>query len=143
MKTTRPFLCILFLLVILTSCTTTKTPKNELDNRNTLTLGAIQRTIKKGISQSDVVIAIGSPNIVTNDEKGVETWIYDKIYTESVSDEAKGTIAGAGIGGTAVGYGGISGKRSHVSTTQKTLTVLIKFNEEKRVEDIRYHSSRY
>ena len=118
------------------------TPNESFDNRNNLTLGSIQRTIKKGLPQNEVLMAIGSPNIITKDS-GKETWVYDKIYTESISNETKGSIGAIGIGGTSVGYGGGSGKHSDVRTSQHTLTVIIKFDKENLVEEVLYHSSRY
>ena len=41
-----------------------------------MTVGIVQKEIRKGMSQADVAVALGSPNIVTNDGSGKETWIY-------------------------------------------------------------------
>jgi len=46
-----------------------------------LTVGTVQKEIKKGMSGAEVAAALGSPNIVTTDEQGREVWIYDKIST--------------------------------------------------------------
>ncbi|MEI6127326.1 MAG: hypothetical protein WCQ99_12320, partial [Pseudomonadota bacterium] len=48
-----------------------------------MTLGIVQKEIRAGMSQATVAEALGSPNIVTRDEDGQETWIYDKIATEA------------------------------------------------------------
>src|SRR3972149_7131815 len=48
-----------------------------------MTVGVVQKEIRKGMSQADVAEALGSPNIVTKDSLGDETWIYDKIATEA------------------------------------------------------------
>ena len=48
-----------------------------------LTIGVVQRDIRVGMSQADVSIKLGSPNMVTKDASGVETWVYDKIASES------------------------------------------------------------
>ncbi len=117
-----------------------------------MTVGVVQKTIREGMAQGDVAVALGSPNIVTKDGTGMETWIYDKIATEA----SYSTDAG-GIGG-AVGAGGVPGGRALVlggvnanygksagafATTQRTLTVIIKFNDTGRVESFSYHASRF
>ena len=65
-----------------------------------LTVGTVQRSIREGMSQSDVVVALGSPNLVTRDQDGTETWVYDKVSTDSSfqssSKSFRGLIAGGG-----------------------------------------------
>jgi len=102
-----------------------------------MTVGIVQREIKKGMSAAEVATALGSPNIVSRDREGIETWIYDKISTQvSYSrDEAHTGIIGLIIGGG-------SREAGASSQTQKTLTVVIKFNEGV-VHDFSYHSSKF
>ena len=65
-----------------------------------LTVGVVQKEIRTGMSQADVAIALGSPNIVTKDTGGTETWIYDKIATEaSYSNDSGGIIRVGRSGG--------------------------------------------
>ncbi len=103
-----------------------------------MTVGTVQKQIRVGMSQADVAEALGSPNIVTRDSEGKETWVYDKIATEaSYSKDSKGT-------GLILNLFGFYSKQSGaVSTTQKTLTVVIKFNENKVVESFSYHASKF
>ena len=42
-----------------------------------MTLGIVQKEIHHGMSQADVAATLGSPNIVTKDKDGRETWIFD------------------------------------------------------------------
>jgi hypothetical protein len=116
-----------------------------------MTLGIVQKEISTGMSQASVAEALGSPNIVTRDDDGMETWIYDKIATEASYSQSKGDVQGAvGAGGAAgrtlilggVGgsYGGGSGASS---STQKTLTVVIKFNKNSQVSAFSYHMSKF
>lgn len=112
-----------------------------------LTLGTVQRDIRKGMSGAEVATALGSPNVVTTDELGNEVWIYDKFATDVVSSSSGWSIFGAAVGagsglagGGGVGGSGESGARS---TSQRTLTVVIKFDEKKAVRDFAYHSSRF
>jgi outer membrane protein assembly factor BamE (lipoprotein component of BamABCDE complex) len=102
---------------------------------NRLTVGTVQKEIKKGMSGADVAQALGSPNVVTTDEQGREVWIYDKISTDRVQSESSGY-------GTLIlfGYRGSAGSSS---TSQQTLTIIIKFDNDKKVRDFAYHASRF
>ena len=61
----------------------------EALKEETLTLGAVQLTLKKGITQTVVVEALGSPNMVSRGKNGKETWIYDKLSTQISSKKSK------------------------------------------------------
>jgi hypothetical protein len=103
------------------------------------------------MSQADVAAALGSPNIVTKDSEGKETWIYDKIATEASYSKSSSQISGGGgaggIAGTTLLLGIIGGGYSQASgaasSTQKTLTVIIKFNDKNQVDSFSYHSSKF
>ena len=115
------------------------------------TLGRVQKRIHRGMSQASVAEALGSPNIVTKDETGSETWIYDKIASEaSYSTDSGGVGGGAGAGGIAdkvliLGglLGGYERQAGAASSTQRTLTVVIKFDKNSAVKDFSYHSSKF
>ncbi len=104
------------------------------------------------MAPADVAAALGSPNIVTKDSDGQETWIYDKIATEasySMDSGGLGSAIGAGgapgsralvLGGVTANYGRSAGASA---TTQRTLTVIIKFNRAGRVGSFTYHASRF
>lgn len=100
-----------------------------------LTVGTVQKEIKKGMSGAEVAQALGSPNIVSTDEQGREVWIYDKISTDRVQTESSSY-------GTLIVVGGRSSSGSS-STSQQTLTIIIKFDSDKKVRDIAYHASRF
>ncbi len=99
----------------------------------TTTVGVVQKEISKGMSQAEVAAALGSPNIVSKDKSGLETWIYDKIATEVSYSTAKNGLAAIFIGSRSTGA---------MSQTQKTLTVIIKFKDN-AVHDFSYHSSKF
>lgn len=101
-----------------------------------MTIGIVQKEIRKGMSQAEVAVALGSPNIVSRDKDGIETWIYDKIANEA--SYSSGGIH-TGIIGLIIGGGRQAGASVQ---TQKTLTVIIKFNEGV-VHDFSYHSSKF
>jgi outer membrane protein assembly factor BamE (lipoprotein component of BamABCDE complex) len=116
-----------------------------------MTLGLVQRDIKVGTSQVDVAQILGSPNIVTQDADGYETWIYDKV-SSIVSYNSSGF--GVGIGGFGGGFGSNGGgggllnagynKNGGVAqSNQKTLTVVLKFDENHNVLSFSYHMSSF
>ena len=105
------------------------------DRTQALTVGTVQREIKVGMSSADVVSVLGSPNIVTTDEQRREVWVYDKISTDTVSSSSAGGVFLLVLGGSRE-----SGSRS---TTQKTFTVIVKFDEQSKVRDFAYHSSKF
>jgi hypothetical protein len=116
-----------------------------------MTMGVVQKEIRVGMPSPEVVEALGSPNMVRRDHAGKETWIYDKIATEaSYSNSSSNVSAGAGGAGLAgdvlllgtIG-GGRSGNKGASATTQKTLTVIIRFNLDDQVESFSYHSSTF
>ena len=116
-----------------------------------LTVGTVQARITRGMAQAEVAEALGSPNIVTKDRDDDETWVYDKIATEASysNDTASGAgLAGAGgTPGSSLILGGLFGSYSRsagaAGSSQRTLTVVIKFDPRKRVKDFSYHTSRF
>lgn len=111
-----------------------------------LTVGIVKKEIRKGMTQTQVAEALGSPNIVTDDGENRETWIYDRIATSSVYTSKSGGIQALilGWGGNIAGGGGpgISVTSGNSLTTQKTLTVIIKFKNN-IVYDFSYHASTF
>lgn len=116
-----------------------------------MTLGVVQKEVRVGMSQADVAASLGSPNIVTRDGQGRESWIYDKIATEASYSNSSGSVSGsaggAGIAGDVLiigKAGGSYGRNKGASaTTQKTLTVVIRFDANSAVESFSYHSSTF
>jgi outer membrane protein assembly factor BamE (lipoprotein component of BamABCDE complex) len=116
-----------------------------------LTVGTVQREIRVGMSSADVVGVLGSPNMVTTDEKRRESWVYDRVSTETVYSSSSGGVSalilGGGLVGPALAGGGIgpsySSSAGARSTTQRTLTIIIKFDEAQKVRDFAYRSSSF
>lgn len=123
---------------------------NVADHRQTLkdsseqklTLGTAQRTIKVGMSQAEVASALGSPNMVTKDKSGVETWIYDKFSTDLAYSTSAGGVAGLVIGSNGAGLGSVSQASGATNRTQRTLTIIIKF-ENVAVKEFTYNSTAF
>lgn len=130
----RALLTLFIGLFVLTSCGHSYR-KNQAKNTSQFTLGQIQLKIQKGMSQTQVAQALGSPNIVTQDSEGINAWVYDKMSTNVEYFNSNGgfwlVIVGAG------------GNKGAASSSQNTLTVVIKFNKDNEVDNVTYHSSRY
>jgi outer membrane protein assembly factor BamE (lipoprotein component of BamABCDE complex) len=120
-------------------------------NEREFTLGLVQTRIYRGMSQTEVAESLGSPNIVTRDSSGDESWVYDKIATEASYSSDRGGFGGAagagGVAGSVLLLGGLGGSYSKsagaAASTQKTLTVVIKFDNNSKVKDFSYHSSKF
>ena len=110
---------------------------------NRLTVGTVQREVRIGMSAADVAEILGSPNIVTSDDERLETWIYDKISSDVTYSRSSGTIVGLVFGGAGGGVGAGSTSSGATSKTQRTLTVIIRFDENSLVRDFSYHSSQF
>ena len=113
------------------------------DDDDRLTVGIVQKEIRVGMSGAEVGAVLGSPNIVTTDEERREVWIYDKISTTSVRNETHGSVAALIFGGSGGGILGIGGESEAKSTTQRTITVIIYFDDGGTVRDFAYHTSRF
>lgn len=102
------------------------------DTGDRLTVGKVQKEIRVGMSSADVVQILGSPNVVTTDEERREVWVYDKVASEIVY-----SASGAGLKFLTSGASGAA------STSQRTLTVVIKFDKDGKVRDFGYHASSF
>jgi len=112
-----------------------------------MTVGKVQKEIRVGMSGADVAQALGTPNIVSTDEERREVWIYDKIATDRAYSSSSGGVNALilGFGGGAAGAIGGGGRAAAgaSSTSQRTLTVIIKFDKDGKVRDFAYHTSRF
>lgn len=138
---------ILALLALVSAGAVAKDAKEQSDASRAFTLGLVQKELRPGLGQADVAERLGSPNIVTRDRDGHEAWIYDKVASEvEVSSGSVGLGGlGSGASGSFAGFLGLSaGKRSEkAKSTQKTLTVVVRFSAEGVVESYTWHNSRF
>ncbi len=116
-----------------------------------LTVGTVQREIRVGMSGGEVASVLGAPNIVTTDQERREVWVYDRISTNRAYSTSSGGASALVLVGVLVGdslAGGLGGGNysssdGASSTTQKTLTVVIKFDDQGSVRDFAYHTSTF
>lgn len=127
-------LCFLLSILFLSGCASASYQRQQVrdDKGDRVTVGTVQRKITIGMPSSEVAQILGAPNIVSTDEERREVWIYDKIATDVVY-----STSAAGIKFLTVGESGA------VSKSQRTLTIIIKLDNEGKVRDFAYHSSSF
>lgn len=116
------------LFAVLSACQASYHTKEvrAADERSNLTAGVVQREISKGMSSAEVAEVLGAPNVVSTDPEGREVWVYDKMSREVVASESRWFVsAGA------------------ASSRQRTLTIIIKFDEAGHVRDLAYRQTSF
>ena len=87
------------------------------------------------MAASSVAMILGSPNIVTTDENRREVWIYDKVSSNKVN------TSNSGFGSLIIL--GADTSQSESTTSQRTLTIIIKFDKDKKVRDFAYNYTQF
>jgi len=128
---------LLLSIVVLSGCSTAGSHLNSVksDAGDRITVGKVQREIRIGMPSAQVIEVLGSPNIVSTDENRLEVWVYDKIATDVSYSSSNG--------GVWLILGAVGGHSGAASTSQRTLTIVIKFDADKKVRDFAYHSSSF
>ena len=112
-----------------------KKKEQPVDQRNSaLTQGNVQMNLAVGkTTKAEVLEVFGAPNITTRDGSGQEVWSYQRHATVSQSSSSSSffTILLAGTSKSAAGF----------SQTNRTMTLIIKFNPGDIVSDFRSRTS--
>lgn len=118
----------LFVLILLISGCANVQPVQK----GNLTPGMAKTKIIKGqTSQNEILEVFGAPNIITKNKSGNEVWTYDKASVETGISDVYGTILIAG------------GTGSRSSTSARTFTLMIEFDDKNIVKDFSYRSSAF
>ncbi len=119
---------LMLTFLILLGCATPGSDAEADETHSGLTHGNVQLTLQKGkTTQQDVLEAFGAPNITTIDSSGQEVWTYQRHATVSESKAS-------GAYGTIILFGG-SSRTTGFEQSSRTMTLIIKFDNEKRVSD--------
>jgi outer membrane protein assembly factor BamE (lipoprotein component of BamABCDE complex) len=145
----RNLFSVVLLSVVLAGCVSATDHRRAVqdDTGDRLTVGKVQKEIRVGMSGAEVAAVLGSPNIVSTDEERREVWIYDKVATDYVQSSSSGGISALilGVGSSVGGLGGAGYDSSAgaASRSQRTLTIIIKYDHEGKVRDFAYHTSKF
>jgi outer membrane protein assembly factor BamE (lipoprotein component of BamABCDE complex) len=145
--TTMPGLAMALLLVAAAAPAGAAEKGQAPAGEREFTLGLVQKELKVGMSQTEVVTTLGSPNMVTRSGQGREAWVYDRVASEA---RIRSTGVGGGAGGIGapgasliLGFLGGHVRDDKSVTTQKTLTVVVRFSADGAVESFSFHASRF
>ena len=137
-----------------------------------LTAGKVQQHVSKGMFSTDVVKALGSPNIITKDKMRKTTWVYDRVSTyhsktngglNFVRMNANDfVITGGIVAGTAAALSNSNPTNFLISaaaiglatlinvqgdyeykTEQKTMTIILDFDENDKLSNFSYMYSSF
>jgi outer membrane protein assembly factor BamE (lipoprotein component of BamABCDE complex) len=145
----RTILASLAALASVTGCMSAPQHRADVNDDSTarLTVGTVQREIRVGLTSAEVIDVLGAPNVVATDPERNEIWVYDKVATETVYSSSSGGVAALILGGGGDVGGGALGnvERSAGATarTQRTLTIVIRFDADARVRDFAYRASQF
>lgn len=118
-------------------CGCAQGPANPVAQRNSaLTTGNVELHIKTGVTtKSQVLDAFGAPNITTTDGSGHEVWTYQRAATvaHATSGRSYWTVI----------LGGGSSDASGFEQSQRTMTLIIKFNKHDVVSSFRSRYSEF
>ena len=112
----------IFCLILLSGCQSTTSRHS-------------QGYIRNGMSSKEVVKALGSPNMVTRNPDGTETWVYDRAISNFKANKSNSVIY--------LSFPGSSRKRKPSSPENRTLTMVIHFNKDSRVADFSYRMTSF
>ncbi len=133
----KKMLMVVMALIFASGCSSAsshlKSVKSDAGDR--VTVGKVQREVRIGMPSAQVIEVLGSPNIVSTDENRLEVWVYDKIATDVAYSNSNG--------GVWLILGAVAGNSGATSTSQRTLTIVVKFDADKKVRDFAYHSSSF
>ncbi len=124
----KKFLAFLFAVSFLLSGCASVQPVEKAN----LTPGMAKTKIIKGqTTQNEIIQVFGPPNIVTKNKSGNEVWTYDKVSVETGTSDIYGTLLIVG------------GAGSRSSSSTRTFTLMIEFDEKDVVKDFSYRSSAF
>ena len=131
-------------MLVLSGCSTAQHRAEVRDDgTDRVSVGTVQREIRVGMTSSDVAAILGAPNIVSTDARRREVWIWDKLSSEVSYSRSSGVIAGLLIGSSGGGAGGGSKSGGASRSSQRTLTVIVKFDDAGDVRDFSYSTSSF
>lgn len=127
----RWFLLLLYGLLALTFLAGCQTGTVAQRN-NSLTHGNVTLTLRKGVTtQAEVLETFGAPNIATINSEGDEVWTYQRHASVAESNSGYATVIV--FGASTAGF----------SRSSRTITLIIKFDQDHVVREFRSMTSEF
>lgn len=124
-------------ILIAAGCAT-ESPKSSQspEARADLTHGAVQLKLRRGeTTQAEVLTAFGAPNIATIDGDGREVWTYRRHATVTTATSSGGYF-------NVIVFG--AGSENAAATSEsRSMTLIVKFDEARRVSEFRSMSTSF
>jgi outer membrane protein assembly factor BamE (lipoprotein component of BamABCDE complex) len=98
-----------------------------------LSVGMGQREIKAGMDQVAVRDALGAPSTVSRDSQQREVWTYDRVSSDRIDTTRS-------VGGSMIVLTGAKSALAAASD-QRTLTIIVYYDDAKKVRDFAYNYS--
>jgi len=126
---------IMVIGIFMSGCVSASSHRADVqdDSSDRISVGTVQRSVTVGMSSAEVIEVLGSPNIVSTDEQRRENWVYDKVATDVSYSNSQ-----SGLGALILGQ-----RAGAASRSQRTLTIIIKFDKNNKVRDYSYHTSKF
>lgn len=140
-------------------------PATAADHPSALSYGMVTGRVKKGVTtQQEIVELFGGPSTMTTDKDGTEVWMYDKTtstvsgsYAQSgaQADKSEASVMASFFGiplVTGASSANVAAQSQSAQSSQgtstvtrsiKTITFIIKFNEDKTVKDYAVRQANY
>ena len=100
--------------------------------KSNLTAGmAKTKIIKDKTTQNEILEVFGAPNIITKNKSGNEVWTYDKVSVDKSATEGYGTLIVVGV------------TKGDYSSSARTFTLMIEFDDKEVVKDYSYRSAAF
>lgn len=133
-----------FLLVVMVGACSTGVVKPVTTRNSELTHGNVQMHLQVGkTTQAEVLEVFGAPNITTIDGSGQEVWVYQRHATVAQA-ESRALGGGGGVGDSwIISVFGGAYSAAGFEQTQRTITLIIKFDKNKVVSDFRSRASEF
>ena len=113
------------------------------DSIDRVTVGTVQREITVGMPSSEVAAILGAPNIISTDAERRVGGSGDAWAWVGACSRGSGGVGGVVGGGDGGGAGAGTRSAGAASSSQRTLTIIVKFDDAGLVRDFSYRTSSF
>ncbi len=131
-------MCLFLVMLSIAACSSTGDQNRQ---QNSINKHNVDKVLAKGIAQSKVLEALGSPNTVSSNDDGSEVWSYLRNAQNSNTNSVGATLWNSSLSYMSWGY--LSADNTNRSSTSHNTTLIIYFDKHKRVANHSFRSEIY